>query len=98
MNGIQINDMETGSVYWSDWANLCDVTATMQTQRGIGTSKVSAPSVGGTINIVTKGIHAAHGGVASLSVGSHGYDKLTFAINSGLLDNGWALSLLRSSN
>lgn len=61
VNGIPINDMETGSVYWSDWANLSDVTATMQTQRGIGTSKVSAPSVGGTINIVTKGIHAAQG-------------------------------------
>ena len=96
VNGIQINDMETGSVYWSDWANLCDVTATMQTQRGVGTSKVSAPSVGGTINIVTKGIHAAQGGMASLSVGSHGYNKLTFAINSGLLDNGWSLSLLGS--
>lgn len=54
VNGIPINDMEAGSVYWSDWANLSDVTATIQTQRGIGTSKVSAPSVGGTINIVTK--------------------------------------------
>ena len=96
VNGIPINDMETGSVYWSDWANLCDVTATMQTQRGIGTSKVTAPSVGGTINIVTKGINAAQGGMASLCVGSHGYNKLTFAINSGLLDNGWALSLLGS--
>ena len=96
VNGILINDMETGSVYWSDWANLSDVTATMQTQRGIGTSKVSAPSVGGTINIVTKGIHAVQGGLASVSVGSHGYNKLTFAINSGLMKNGWALSLLGS--
>ena len=96
VNGIPINDMETGSVYWSDWANLCDVTATMQTQRGIGTSKVCTPSVGGTINIVTKGIHATQGGVASLSLGSHGYNKLTFAINSGLMKNGWAFSLLGS--
>ena len=96
VNGIPINDMETGSVYWSDWANLSEVAATMQTQRGIGTSKVSAPSVGGTINIVTKGLQAAQGGVASLSVGSHGYNKLSFAVNSGLLKNGWALSLLGS--
>ena len=96
VNGIPINDMETGSVYWSDWANLSDVTATMQTQRGIGTSKVSAPSVGGTINIVTKGIHAAQGGVAGISVGSHGYEKLSFAVNSGLMRSGWALSLLGS--
>lgn len=96
VNGIPINDIEAGSVYWSDWANLSDVTATIQTQRGIGTSKVSAPSVGGTINIVTKGIHAAQGGVASVSVGSHGYNKLLFAVNSGLMRNGWALSILGS--
>lgn len=96
VNGIPINDMEAGSVYWSDWANLSDVTATIQTQRGIGTSKVSAPSVGGTINIVTKGIHAAQGGLASISVGSHGYNKLLFAVNSGLMRNGWALSILGS--
>jgi hypothetical protein len=30
----------------------------MQTQRGLGASKVSAPSVGGSINIVTKSLDA----------------------------------------
>ena len=96
VNGVQINDMESGTVYWSDWANLSDVAATVQTQRGIGTSKISSPSVGGTINIVTKGNTALPGGSVSMVTGSHGYNKLSFAMNSGLLDNGWSLSLLGS--
>ena len=62
INGVPMNDMEGGTVYWSNWQGLSDVTSTMQTQRGMGASKVSAPSVGGTINIVTKGIDAKRGG------------------------------------
>ena len=54
VNGVPMNDMEWGGVYWSNWAGLTDVTRTMQTQRGLGASKVSAPSVGGTINIITR--------------------------------------------
>lgn len=96
VNGVQINDMEAGAVYWSDWANLSEVAATIQTQRGIGTSKLSSPSVGGTINIITKGVHALPGGNASVSLGSHGYNKISFAVNSGLMKNGWAMSLLGS--
>lgn len=52
VNGVPVNDMEWGGVYWSNWAGLSDVTRTLQTQRGLRASKVSAPSVGGTINIV----------------------------------------------
>ena len=51
VNGVPVNDMEWGGVYWSNWAGLSDVTRTMQTQRGLGASKVSSPSVGGSINI-----------------------------------------------
>lgn len=46
VNGVPMNDMETSSVYWSNWAGLADVTRTMQTQRGLGASKLSSPSVG----------------------------------------------------
>ena len=58
INGVPMNDMEGGTVYWSNWQGLSDVTSVMQTQRGMGASKVSGPSVGGTINIITRGIDA----------------------------------------
>ena len=41
VNGIPMNDMEWGGLYWSNWAGLSDVTRSMQTQRGLGASKVS---------------------------------------------------------
>lgn len=53
INGVPMNDMEWGGIYWSNWAGLSDVTRSMQVQRGLGASKVAAPSVGGSINIVT---------------------------------------------
>jgi len=92
VNGVQVNDLETGTMYWSDWASLSDVTAVMQTQRGIGASKISTSSVGGTVNIITKGIQPVAGGSVSYALGNDGYSKVMFAANTGLM-NGWALSL-----
>ncbi len=54
INGMPVNDMEGGTVYWSNWAGLSDVTSAMQVQRGLGSSKLAISSVGGTINIVTR--------------------------------------------
>jgi outer membrane receptor for ferrienterochelin and colicin len=35
VNGMPVNDMESGAVYWSNWAGLSDVTSAMQVQRGL---------------------------------------------------------------
>ena len=96
VNGIQVNDMETGTMYWSDWASLSDVTSVMQTQRGIGANKISTSAVVGTVNIITKGIEQARSGSVSYALGNDGYNKVTFATNTGLMSNGWALSILGS--
>ena len=96
INGVPMNGMENGKVYWSNWQGLSDVTSVMQTQRGLGASKMSAPSVGGTINIVTKGLDAKRGGSFSYSMGDNGYNKVTFSVSTGLMSNGWAITLLGS--
>ena len=96
INGVPMNDMEGGTVYWSNWQGLSDVTSVMQTQRGMGASKVSAPSVGGTINIITKGIDAKRGGVVSYALGNDGANKLLFSVSTGLMSNGWAITVLGS--
>lgn len=94
INGIPVNDMEWGGVYWSNWAGLADVTRSMQTQRGIGASKVSAPSVGGSINIVTRTIDAKKGGSVSYAMGNDGYNKILFNVSTGLTKSGWAMTML----
>ncbi len=56
IDGVPVNDMENGWVYWSNWFGLDAVTRNMQVQRGLGASKTAIPAVGGTMNIITKGI------------------------------------------
>ena len=94
VNGVPVNDMEWGGVYWSNWAGLSDVTRSMQTQRGLGASKISAPSVGGSVNIVTNGIDAKKGGTFSFGVGNDGLYNLSLSLSAGLTKNGWAMSIL----
>ena len=96
INGVPMNDMEGGTIYWSNWQGLGDVTSVMQTQRGMGASKVSAPSIGGTINIVTRGIDAKKGGSLSYSMGNDGYNKVSFSVSTGLLKSGWAITVMAS--
>ena len=93
INGIPVNDMENGRVYWSNWAGLSDVTRTMQVQRGLGASKVAVPSIGGTINIVTRTTDQEQGGSAGYSLGNDGYQKVSATVSTGKLDNGWAATV-----
>lgn len=93
VNGVPMNEMESGRIYWSNWAGLSDVTRSMQVQRGLGAAKVAAPSVGGSINIVTNTTDVKAGGGLSYAIGNDGYNKISFNVSTGLR-NGWAISLL----
>ncbi|MFA8436491.1 MAG: TonB-dependent receptor [Marinifilaceae bacterium] len=92
INGIPINDMEWGGVYWSNWAGLSDVTRSMQTQRGLGAAKIAAPSVGGSINILTKTTDMEKGGSIYSGIGNDGYKKTAVTLSTGLMDNGFAIT------
>ena len=96
INGVPMNDMENGKLYWSNWAGLSDVTRSMQVQRGLGASKVAAPSVGGTINIVTKSTEAKKGGSLYYGIGLDGYEKVGLSFSTGLLPSGWAITMMGS--
>ena len=96
INGMPVNDMENGRVYWSNWAGLTDVVSAMQVQRGLGSSPLPISSVGGTINIVTKSTELSEGGKISVRTGNDNYLKTVVNYNTGKMDNGSALSLLFS--
>ncbi len=96
VNGIPINDMESGRVYWSNWAGLSDVASNIQTQRGLGAALLSAPSVGGTINITTRSTDAIKGGSVWYGMGNDGMNNYGIKFSTGLMDNGWAITVLGS--
>lgn len=96
VDGIPVNDMENGQVYWSNWDGLSDITQTMQVQRGLGASKLAIASVGGTINIITKGIDSKFGVGIKQEVTSFGLYKTSFGFNSGQLKGGWGITVAGS--
>ncbi|VFB04580.1 Enterobactin outer-membrane receptor [Chryseobacterium taihuense] len=96
VNGMPINDMENGRVFWSNWAGLSDVTSFMQVQRGLGSSKLAIASVGGTINILTKSADKKREGTVSVGLGNDGYHKTLFSYNTGMFGKGWSTSFLMS--
>ena len=96
VNGIPINDMEWGGVYWSNWSGISDVTSSMQTQRGLGAAIISTPSVGGTINITTRSLDAKKGGTLFYGMGNDNMNQIGFSASTGLMDNGWAITIMGS--
>ncbi len=54
INGVPLNDAETGEVFWVDLPDLAEDLADVQVQRGIGSSLYGAGAFGGSINMITR--------------------------------------------
>ena len=93
INGVPVNDMENGAVYWSNWAGLSDVTSSMQVQRGLGAAKIAVPSIGGTINIISRTTDIEEGGSVNASVANDGYLKYGLTYSTGLGEKGFAATV-----
>ncbi|MDP8203944.1 MAG: TonB-dependent receptor plug domain-containing protein [Candidatus Tenebribacter mawsonii] len=92
IDGLPVNDMENGWVYWSNWFGLDAVTQTIQVQRGLGASKLALPSVGGTMNIITAGISQERKIKIKQDVGDNGYLRSSIGYTSGQLKGGWGVT------
>ncbi|MEN9524251.1 MAG: hypothetical protein RL536_320 [Candidatus Parcubacteria bacterium] len=92
IDGVPMNDMENGWVYWSNWFGLDGVTNRIQVQRGLGASKLAVPSIGGTINISTSGIEEKRKVVLNTEYGNNNNARLSLGLNSGRLNNGWGIT------
>lgn len=92
LDGIPFNDMENGAVFWSNWSGLGGAVQNMQVQRGLGASKLALPSVGGTINIITKGIGDKQVGKITLSQGNNDNLSCGASYNSGIIGKGFGFT------
>ena len=94
INGVPINDMENGWVYWSNWDGVGDVTTSIQLQRGLSAVNLAVPSVGGTLNILTDPAGNEAGVMVQQEVGSGEFLKTTAMASTGLVDDKYALTLM----
>jgi len=96
LDGIPVNDMENGWVYWSNWFGLDMVMRGTQVQRGLGMSKLAIPAVGGTINITTKGIDNKRKISLKQEFATAGFYRTSLGMTSGRLKNGWGVTFAGS--
>lgn len=92
LDGVPVNDMENGAVFWSNWFGLDAVMQTTQVQRGLGASKLAIPAIGGTINIITRGIEQKRRLQIKQEVGDNAFMRTTLGFTSGKLDSGWGFT------
>jgi hypothetical protein len=96
IDGVPVNDMENGAVYWSNWFGLDAITSQMQVQRGLGATKIAMPSIGGTINIITQGVSNKPGGSFRQEYGTGNLLRSTLSYNTGMTKSGWGLTFSAS--
>ena len=87
LNGIPVNDMENGWVYWSNWDGVADATSSIQMQKGLSAVNLATPSIGGSMNIITDPAAQDRRGLFKQEVGAFGFLKTTLSGHSGLLMN-----------
>lgn len=92
INGVPVNDMENGWVYWSNWDGIGDIASSVQVQRGISNLDLAVPSIGGTLNIMTDPAAQQRGGMLKQEFGSDGFSKTTLIGHSGLINGKFAAS------
>jgi hypothetical protein len=94
INGIPMNDPETGWASFSLWGGLNDMTRYPAVVPGIGFSENSYGNVGGQVNYNMLAAEKGKGGRVTYSYGNRNYThRAMLTYNTGLLKNGWAFSL-----
>ena len=85
INGVPVNDMENGWVYWSNWDGIGDATSSIQLQRGLSAVNLATPSIGGTLNVITDATALTPGGGLKQEFGSEGFIKTTVNLATGMI-------------
>ncbi|MCC6724572.1 MAG: TonB-dependent receptor [Saprospiraceae bacterium] len=93
-NGIPVNNLETGSVFWSTWGGLNDVTRNRENTFDLSPFAYSFGNIGGAAAIDTRASEQRVGKRISYMFSNRAYTGRVMATwNTGMNKKGWALSL-----
>lgn len=97
INGLEMNKFSTGRPQWSNWGGLNDVQRNREFSQGLKANDYVFGDVAGTTNIIMRASQYRQGGQVSYAAASASYKgRIMGSYNSGLLQNGWAYSVLLS--
>ena len=94
LNGIPIQGLTSGSMYWSNWMGLTYATYAIQVQKGMGSSMLADCAMGGMVNIITRMGNGQPQASFALSTTQHGLTKGTLNYSTGTLSHGWCVDLM----
>lgn len=98
INGVNVNNVETGFSSWSNWGGLNDVTRYVETRFGNVASRYGFSGAGGYTNIDSKASSFRKGSRVSYSSSNRIYaHRLMLTHSTGLMQNGWAVTLSAST-
>jgi len=96
-NGMPMNKISNGRPQWSDWGGLNDVLRNQVFTNGLAASESTFGGVLGTTDFNTRASNYREGGKVSYAFTNSNYDGRAMAsYSTGLLENGWALTVLGS--
>ena len=91
INGIPVNDSESQGVYWVNMPDFASSVASVQIQRGVGTSTNGAGAFGGSVNMQTNEFEEKSYAEAAVSGGSFNTLKSTLKFGTGLMNGKFTL-------
>ena len=94
INGILVNDLESGWASWSQWAGLNDVTRWMQVRTGVAPSRLNFGGLGGYTDIHVRAGEMREGVRVSYASANRAYrNRMMFTASTGMRPDGWAFSV-----
>ena len=96
LNGIPIQGLTSGSMYWNNWMGLAEATYAVQIQKGMGSSMLADCAMGGMVNIITKTGEGLPEWDFSTSYTQYGTNKAMLSYSTGQLKHGWSANMMVS--
>lgn len=97
INGLEMNKMYNGRPQWSDWGGLNDVQRNRMFSMGLSANEYTFGDLAGTTNIIMRASQYREGGRISYASSNRSYrGRVMGSYNSGLMQSGWAYSVLVS--
>ncbi|MBR9846983.1 MAG: TonB-dependent receptor [Algicola sp.] len=97
INGVEMNKQFNGRPQWANWGGINDVQRNQEFTMGMSANDYTFGDLAGTNNIIMRGSKYREGGRVSYASANRSYTgRIMASYNSGLLEGGWAFSVLAS--
>lgn len=94
LNGVNVNDPETGGTFFGEFGGLNDVLRVRETSVGLEPTEFAFSEIGGATRIDTRASVQRKQMRASYAVSNRTYrNRVMLTMNTGLMPKGWAVSM-----